>query len=229
VPKVNGSMDIIAGPIVGIFAGMLLSALLSGFLGMFRREEGSWELGIWFPFMAFCIVGPLFGGDPAWALFSLSAIGVALYLNFRDQGSKGTPQGAGAEPSPTPPSTRKSLTSAPNSENAPVKTDVRILRCPNCSQALNAPVGKKLKITCPKCDHIWMHTGRRFDDRYFLPDEMDDASRETQTMTTTAETNAGILRCAKCNQAVRVLEGRLDKVACPSCGNSWVHDGRLGD
>ncbi len=39
----------------------------------------------------------------------------------------------------------------------PRPTGVKEIRCRKCGQRLRIPIGRKLKITCPKCDNSWIY------------------------------------------------------------------------
>jgi DUF971 family protein/predicted RNA-binding Zn-ribbon protein involved in translation (DUF1610 family) len=52
-------------------------------------------------------------------------------------------------------------------------TDPLILHCQKCSQSLNVPKGKKLKVSCPTCGNSWVHDGTSNNEkRSFQPTEI---------------------------------------------------------
>jgi peptidylprolyl isomerase len=52
---------------------------------------------------------------------------------------------------------------------------------------------------------------------------IDKTNRSSKTNSKT--TDPLVLQCQKCNQSLNIPKGKKLKVSCPTCGNSWIHDG----
>jgi hypothetical protein len=48
---------------------------------------------------------------------------------------------------------------APHAKTGSKIVDPLLLQCHKCDQSLNVPRGRKLKLSCPKCGHSWVHNG----------------------------------------------------------------------
>jgi hypothetical protein len=55
----------------------------------------------------------------------------------------------------------RGIKSASNNYTTPEETEhgFGTIRCKECNQALNVPLTRKLKITCPTCKHSWISDG----------------------------------------------------------------------